>query len=220
MALATALDPKTLAAGVAAFEAAEVNPPLPAHHPERHSPAPISPELPKEAKPGPRVPPPPGRTDPPDTLVPAPAPAGPTLEQSASESAAPVPGLTVSVEDAQRELQAAEKNVEEANKHAEDMARKYAELTGVKDNLGRRTASGTLDTNAGEASKVAEGENREEPELEEPQIHPVLLENDGAAAGKGLFKATQLGVDRRLLVNRKRQLKMYRVWMQAQFEKL
>jgi len=35
-----------------------------------------------------------------------------------------------------------------------------------------------------------------------------------------LFAISQLGVDRRLLVNRKRQLKMYRVWMQGQFRKI
>jgi tRNAThr (cytosine32-N3)-methyltransferase len=35
-----------------------------------------------------------------------------------------------------------------------------------------------------------------------------------------LFAIEQLGVDRRLLVNRKRQLKMYRVWMQGKFRKL
>jgi tRNAThr (cytosine32-N3)-methyltransferase len=35
-----------------------------------------------------------------------------------------------------------------------------------------------------------------------------------------LFAINQLGVDRRLLVNRKRQLKMYRVWMQGQFRKI
>ncbi|KAH7335411.1 S-adenosyl-L-methionine-dependent methyltransferase [Rhizoctonia solani] len=34
-----------------------------------------------------------------------------------------------------------------------------------------------------------------------------------------LFSITQLGVDRRLLVNRKRQLQMYRVWMQGKFRK-
>lgn len=205
MALSMALDPKTLAEGVAAFESAEVNAPVPAHPP-------TCPELPKEARPGPRIPSPPGRTSPPDTSVPAPAPAGPALEQSSAERAAPIPGLTVSVEVAQRELQEAEKNVEEANRHAEDMARKYAELTGVDSDVGRDTS----DTES-EASKV---EQREELELEEPQIHPVLLEDDGAATGRGLFKAAQLGVDRRLLVNRKRQLKMYRVWVQAQFEKL
>jgi tRNAThr (cytosine32-N3)-methyltransferase len=31
------------------------------------------------------------------------------------------------------------------------------------------------------------------------------------------FSIEQLGVDRRLIVNRKRQLKMYRVWMQGKF---
>ena len=35
-----------------------------------------------------------------------------------------------------------------------------------------------------------------------------------------LFTIEQLGVDRRMLVNRKRQLKMYRVWMQGKFRKL
>lgn len=35
-----------------------------------------------------------------------------------------------------------------------------------------------------------------------------------------LFSISQLRVDRRLLLNRKRQLKMYRVWMQAKFRKL
>jgi len=33
------------------------------------------------------------------------------------------------------------------------------------------------------------------------------------------FSIEQMGIDRRLLVNRKRQLKMYRVWMQAKFKK-
>lgn len=35
-----------------------------------------------------------------------------------------------------------------------------------------------------------------------------------------LFSITQLGIDRRLLVNRKRQLQMYRVWMQGKFRKV
>ncbi|KAL5492311.1 hypothetical protein ACEPAI_3758 [Sanghuangporus weigelae] len=35
-----------------------------------------------------------------------------------------------------------------------------------------------------------------------------------------LFSIEQLGIDRRLLINRKRQLKMYRVWMQGKFRKL
>ncbi|KAJ7132339.1 actin filament binding protein [Mycena epipterygia] len=49
-----------------------------------------------------------------------------------------------------------------------------------------------------------------------PQIHPSLL----AAPPPPLFAAEQLGIDRRLLLNRKRQLTMYRVWMQAKFRKL
>ncbi|KAF7357055.1 Methyltransferase-like protein [Mycena venus] len=49
-----------------------------------------------------------------------------------------------------------------------------------------------------------------------PQIHPSLLSSPPPA----LFATEQLGVDRRLLLNRKRQVKMYRVWMQAKFRKL
>ncbi|KAJ6474104.1 S-adenosyl-L-methionine-dependent methyltransferase [Mycena vulgaris] len=49
-----------------------------------------------------------------------------------------------------------------------------------------------------------------------PQIHPNLLSSPPPA----LFAAEQLGIDRRLLLNRKRQLRMYRVWMQAKFRKL
>ncbi|KAJ7483153.1 S-adenosyl-L-methionine-dependent methyltransferase [Mycena latifolia] len=49
-----------------------------------------------------------------------------------------------------------------------------------------------------------------------PQIHPNLL----ASPPPPLFVAEQLGIDRRLLLNRKRQLRMYRVWMQAKFRKL
>lgn len=48
-------------------------------------------------------------------------------------------------------------------------------------------------------------------------VHPNLPFKD---CPHPLFVAEQLGVDRRLLLNRKRQLKMYRVWMQGRFEKL
>jgi len=52
-------------------------------------------------------------------------------------------------------------------------------------------------------------------------IHPLLtdpLKTSATPAPK--FVIEQLGVDRRLIVNRKRQLKMYRVWMQGKFRKL
>lgn len=57
-----------------------------------------------------------------------------------------------------------------------------------------------------------------------PPTHPLLLDPVANAPpgcpAHPLFSAEQLGVDRRLLVNRKRQIKMYRVWMQGKFKKL
>ncbi|KXN90683.1 tRNA(Thr) (cytosine(32)-N(3))-methyltransferase [Leucoagaricus sp. SymC.cos] len=50
-------------------------------------------------------------------------------------------------------------------------------------------------------------------------IHPNLLLPLSDCPQHPLFILEQLGVDRRLLVNRKRQLKMYRIWMQGQFRK-
>jgi tRNAThr (cytosine32-N3)-methyltransferase len=52
-------------------------------------------------------------------------------------------------------------------------------------------------------------------------IHPNLLSPlTGCQHPHPLFTTEQLGVDRRLIVNRKRQLKMYRVWMQGKFRKI
>ncbi|EEB98375.1 hypothetical protein MPER_02127, partial [Moniliophthora perniciosa FA553] len=56
-------------------------------------------------------------------------------------------------------------------------------------------------------------------------IHPNLLNPSfphrdlSGSPVHPLFSIEQLGIDRRLLVNRKRQLKMYRVWMQGVFRK-
>ncbi|KAI0091609.1 methyltransferase [Irpex rosettiformis] len=55
-------------------------------------------------------------------------------------------------------------------------------------------------------------------ETKKSHIHTVLKEQTNS--GHPLFAIDQLGVDRRLIVNRKRQLKMYRVWMQGKFRKL
>ena len=42
---------------------------------------------------------------------------------------------------------------------------------------------------------------------------------EDAGAGSTSFEVVNLGVDRRLLVNRAKQLKMYRCWMQGRFRK-
>jgi tRNAThr (cytosine32-N3)-methyltransferase len=50
-------------------------------------------------------------------------------------------------------------------------------------------------------------------------VHHSLLRPLAHCPPHPLFTIEQLGVDRRLLVNRKRQLKMYRIWMQGKFRK-
>lgn len=58
------------------------------------------------------------------------------------------------------------------------------------------------------------------PPNQPPIIHPNLLTPFPNCPQHPLFITEQLGIDRRLIVNRKRQLKMYRVWMQGKFRKL
>lgn len=61
---------------------------------------------------------------------------------------------------------------------------------------------------------------QETPTVARTGIHPSLLSQNGEGSPHAMFNIEQLGVDRRLIVNRKRQLKMYRAWMQAKFQKL
>jgi len=51
-------------------------------------------------------------------------------------------------------------------------------------------------------------------------VNPILPTPFKDCSSQPLFAIEQLGVDRRLIVNRKRQLKMYRVWMQGKFRKI
>lgn len=58
------------------------------------------------------------------------------------------------------------------------------------------------------------GDVQEDTEKETTDAQPITTgQNDG------LFKILNLGVDRRLIVNRNRKLKMYRCWMQGHFRK-
>jgi tRNAThr (cytosine32-N3)-methyltransferase len=58
------------------------------------------------------------------------------------------------------------------------------------------------------------------PDESSSAIHSSLRDPDALGLAHPLFTIKQLGVDRRLLVNRKRQLKMYRVWMQGKFQRI
>ncbi|KAF8517938.1 methyltransferase [Hysterangium stoloniferum] len=63
------------------------------------------------------------------------------------------------------------------------------------------------------------------PPPQSPHSHPLPVDAasaslDPASLQHPLFSIEQLGVDNRLIVNRKRQLKMHRVWMQGKFVKL
>ena len=71
---------------------------------------------------------------------------------------------------------------------------------------------------------------------QEPQIHPLLHPSPGSDVSvlnnpsdtlllpacflHPLFSIDQIGVDRRLIVNRKRKVQMYRVWVQGIFKKI
>ena len=87
---------------------------------------------------------------------------------------------------------------------------KTTTTTEVEDDAGAGEGSGTSTPIPGE------GIEEQTPLTMKAEIHPILLR---PSSPKTLFAAEKLGIDRRLIVNRKRQLKMYRVWMQGVFRK-
>lgn len=70
-----------------------------------------------------------------------------------------------------------------------------------------------------ESREGKEEESQDDKEEKERQERKEEIERFPRGEFGG-FVAKEMGVDRRLLVNRKLQLKMYRCWMQAVFEKL
>lgn len=65
-------------------------------------------------------------------------------------------------------------------------------------------------------SRAANGKDSEEPGNENgKRISPIMDSYENVS----LFEIESLGVDRRLLINRQKQLKMYRCWMQGRFRK-
>ena len=76
----------------------------------------------------------------------------------------------------------------------------------------------------GEREESRQAEADQEENQESRQAEAEGGEGDGNVDGEadvaeGRFEILSLGVDRRLLVNRQRKLKMYRCWMQGRFRK-
>lgn len=89
-------------------------------------------------------------------------------------------------------------------------------LEGEKEKWGSKEGGGQ--ENEGRCEQGEENPESKSPEEEEQELKEEMERfPEGEFGG---FVAREMGVDRRLLVNRKRQLKMYRCWMQAVFEKL
>ncbi|KAI0675598.1 methyltransferase [Trametes maxima] len=109
--------------------------------------------------------------------------------------------------------------VEETDDPSEsDLSERSTPLTPAGASQGGTTP--TLAEVAQSLSALSVDTSQPTPARKADAIHPVLAESHSSKAVHPLFSIEQLGVDRRLIVNRKRQLKMYRVWMQGKFRKL
>ncbi|KAI0600518.1 methyltransferase [Biscogniauxia sp. FL1348] len=74
-------------------------------------------------------------------------------------------------------------------------------------------APGAIDDKSEEKQKPGEGEAGEQTTT--TTTSPIAIESESAA----LFDIEELGIDRRMLVNRAMRLKMYRCWIQGRFRK-
>ncbi|KAL8920848.1 MAG: hypothetical protein Q9208_006020 [Pyrenodesmia sp. 3 TL-2023] len=78
------------------------------------------------------------------------------------------------------------------------------------------TGQAEVDVRGTVESRAASGKDSEEAcDVNGKRISPTMDSYENVS----LFEIESLGVDRRLLINRQKQLKMYRCWMQARFRK-
>ena len=90
----------------------------------------------------------------------------------------------------------------------------------TENNEFKATSNATSDCTASDEQPEAIDEHCASDEAV-PSQEPRMLESkdDGPLLPENAFEIVSLGVDRRMLVNRQKQLKMYRCWMQGQFKK-
>jgi tRNAThr (cytosine32-N3)-methyltransferase len=83
---------------------------------------------------------------------------------------------------------------------------------------GEMTITNT-DTNTDTASPPSQFQTQTETEAEADTSTSTPTSTSTSDAPRPTFEVAHIGVDRRMLVNRQRRLKMYRCWMQAVFRK-
>ncbi|ORX96073.1 S-adenosyl-L-methionine-dependent methyltransferase [Clohesyomyces aquaticus] len=94
-------------------------------------------------------------------------------------------------------------------------------IWGGKRKLEPRTEANDDQDVAGEVEKptINESEKKQDGTNPEEDKQQVILQDQKPDASTPAFEIVHFGVDRRMLVNRQRRLKMYRCWMQAVFRK-
>lgn len=100
---------------------------------------------------------------------------------------------------------------------------KWGSRGGGGENPEGQVGEETQESREGKEEENQEGKEEEESQEDKKERERQELKEEMERLPQGEFGgfiAKEMGVDRRLLVNRKLQLKMYRCWMQAVFEKL
>ena len=103
----------------------------------------------------------------------------------------------------------------------ENVGSRRAEIDGEEREGGGQTEAVEEQCEECQQAEPDEGEREERQESRQAEVDEGKggRDADGDVGGEGRFEILSLGVDRRLLVNRQRKLKMYRCWMQGRFGK-